>query len=285
MSKPGLTKKVILIGSNGFFGKNIINFFPKNIFIKKIYRKDNIDRVNFKNFDFIINSAADVYDEKKMFKNNTFLVPKVLEKILKENPKMKLIHFGSSGEYGGVEKKSDEKDLILPRTIYEGTKAAATMLVQAYSKQFKIKSIIIRPFSIYGQYENKTRILPNIFRHFVNNQKLKMYDGFHDYTYINDLILFLEKLIKKNLIKNYGEIVNFGSGKQYSNFEILKICEKIFNKKSKAIKIKKFQRIYDKKIWYADIKILKKKFNHNHKFSIKKGIEHYLKIYKKIEAS
>ena len=75
------------------------------------------------------------------------------------------------------------------------------MLVQAYSKQFKINSIIIRPFSIYGQYENSTRILPNIFRHFLKNKKLTMYDGYHDYVYINDLISFLEKLIKKNLIK------------------------------------------------------------------------------------
>ena len=278
-----MKKKIILIGSNGFFGKNIINFFKKKYIIKKINREDSINKINFKNYHFIINVAADVYNEKIMFQNNTELVSDILHKIIKENTRIRLIHFGSSGEYGAINKKSKEDDLIVPRTVYEGTKAAATVLVQAYSKQYNLKSIIIRPFSIYGPYENKTRILPNIFRHFLMNKELKIYNGYHDYTYIDDLILFLDLLIKKNLITGFGEITNFGSGKQYSNFAILKFCEKIFKKKSNAKIIKKFQKIYDKKIWCSNNKYLIKRFNYKHKFSIQKGIEYYSKIYKKME--
>ena len=228
-----MKKKIILIGSNGFFGKNIINFFKKKYIIKKIYRRDSIQKINFKNYHFIINAAADVYDEKSMFKNNTKLVFDILHKIIKENKQIKFIHFGSSGEYGAANKQSKESDLIIPRTVYEATKAAGTMLVQGYSKNFKIKSIIIRPFSIYGLYENKTRIMPNIFRHFLIQKKLNIYDGYHDYVYIDDLILFIKKLITENRIKNYGEIVNFGSGKQFSNLQILNICEKVFKKNLK----------------------------------------------------
>ena len=58
-----MKKKIILIGSNGFFGKNIINFFKKKYIIKKIYRRDSIQKINFKNYHFIINAAADVNDE------------------------------------------------------------------------------------------------------------------------------------------------------------------------------------------------------------------------------
>ena len=111
------------------------------------------------------------------------------------------------------------------------------------------------------------------------NKELKIYNGYHDYTYIDDLILFLDLLIKKKLITEFGEITNFGSGKQYSNFAILKFCEKIFKKKSNAKIIKKFQKIYDKKIWCSNNKYLIKRFNYKHKFSIQKGIEYYSKIY------
>ena len=99
-----------MVGSNGFFGKNIINFFSKNNYIKKISRKNNINKLNFKNFDFIINCATDVYDESQMFKNNTAIVDKILKKILSENPNIMMIHFGSSGEYGAAEK--GQKKLI-----------------------------------------------------------------------------------------------------------------------------------------------------------------------------
>ena len=62
-----------------------------------------------------------------------------------------------------------------------------------------------------------------------NSKKLNIYDGYHDYVYIDDLILFIKKLITENRIKNYGEIVNFG-GKQFSNLR-LPIFVKKFSKK------------------------------------------------------
>ena len=274
-----MKKRIILFGANGFFGKNIINFFKDQHKLKKIFRKDNLDKINFKNYDFIINAAADVYNENMMFENNVVLVNQIVQKIVRENNRIRLIHFGTSGEYGAINKKSSEKDLIIPRTVYEGTKAAATMLVQSYSKYYKFKSIIIRPFSIYGFHENKTRIMPSILRSYLGLQKLKIYNGYHDYVYIKDLISFLNKLLKKNLIKNYGEIVNFGSGKQYSNKQILNFFEENLRYKSNASFVSKFQKVYDKKIWRSDCRYLTKKFNFNFKYNIYKGIKDYIKIY------
>ena len=172
-------KKIILIGANGFFGKNILLTLGKKYKIKKFFRNSDINKISFNNYDIIINAAAEVYNEKEMFQSNVNLVKNILEKIIKENKKIKLIHFGSSGEYGAIEKKLSEKELLVPRTVYEGTKAAATMMIQAYSKYFKLKSIIIRPFSVYGLHENSTRIMPNIFRHLMGRQKLKIFDGYH----------------------------------------------------------------------------------------------------------
>ena len=82
-------------------------------------------------------------------------------------------------------------------------------------------------------------------------------------------------MIVKNKINSHGELVNFGSGKQYSNFEILKMCEKVFNKKAKATIKKKFQRKYDKKIWCANTKYLRSKIKFKKEFSIQRAIKDY----------
>ena len=62
------------------------------------------------------------------------------------------------------------------------------MLVQAYSKQFKINSIIIRPFSIM---DNMKIALGScqIYLDTLKSKKLTMYDGY-TIMYINDLISF-----------------------------------------------------------------------------------------------
>jgi len=279
-----MKKKIILIGANGFFGINIYNFFKKEFIIKKVFRKTKLKKINFKKYDYVINAAADIYNEENMFRNNTFFTFRILKKIINENKNIKLIHFGSSGEYGAANKKLHEKDLIEPRTIYESTKAAATMLVAGYSKYNNINSMIIRPFAVYGMYENKTKILPNFFRYFLNSQPLKIYKGFQDYVYIKDLLLFLNKIIKKNLVKNYGEILNFGSGKQYSNADIFKFCKKYFPKKideENVYYIDKFQKIYHKKIWCSNNQYLLKNFKFKFKFNVDQGIRDYISIYLK----
>lgn len=270
-----MKKKILILGSDGFFGKNIKIHLSKKFKIKSFNRNSNIDNLNLKNIFLIINCAAEVYNDNKMFISNTELVEKLLKKIIKNKKATKLIHFGSSGEYGNVNKISNENDSPKPRTIYEATKASSTMLVQGYSKEYKIKSIIIRPFAVFGKWENYTRLIPNIFRHLLYGNNLRIFDGYHDFIYIKDLLNFINYLIVKNKINSHGELVNFGSGKQYSNFEILKMCEKVFNKKAKATIKKKFQRKYDKKIWCANTKYLRSKIKFKKEFSIQRAIKDY----------
>ena len=62
--------------------------------------------------------------------------------------------------------------------------------------------------------------------------------------------------------------MNFGSGKQFSNLQILNICEKVLKKKSKATYIPRFNKIYDKKVWCSNNNNLIKKFKFKFKFNI-----------------
>ena len=94
--------------------------------------------------------------------------------MINQNKLIKLIHFGSSAEYGLLHSPAKETNQLKPRTVYEATKASSCLLVKGYSDQYKLNSVIIRPFSIYGPHENLTRLLPNIFRHFMFNDNLRI---------------------------------------------------------------------------------------------------------------
>lgn len=68
-----LKKKILIIGKNGFFGRSLEKSLKFHK-LKLIGRKDELEKINLKKFDVIINCAADIYNEKKMFYSNTLLV-------------------------------------------------------------------------------------------------------------------------------------------------------------------------------------------------------------------
>lgn len=271
-------KKILIIGKNGFFGKSL----KKNLSfhkLKSLGRNDDLKKVNLKNFDFIINCAADIYNEKEMFNSNTLLVYNLLQNYINHKSKAKIIHFGSSGEYGNSKYSPSEKHSLEPNSVYTGTKAAATMLIKAFSKEFKIPSVILRTFNVYGPFENQSRLIPFIFRSLIKKNKLKIYQGYQDYFFIDDLCNIVNQLINKWNIKKFGEILNLGSGKVYKNSEILKICEKITKLKSNVKFIKKFSKSDHNKYYNYKHKHLKIKYkeylNYKKPINIHKGIRMY----------
>lgn len=266
-------KKILLIGKNGFFANNFIKHL-KNHKLYLMGRKDCLNKFNLKKMDIIINCASDINNEKLMYKNNTEFVYLLVEKYIKQKSSAKIIHFGSASEYGINNYSSSEKDLIKPETIYGGTKAAGTMILQSFSKQFKIPSVILRSYTAYGPFEYSSKLLPNIFKHLNYKKRLILYDGYQDYFFIDDLSNILIKIIEKWEFKNFGEIINISSGKQYSNREILKICEQISKIKAKPIFRKGFKKTFHNKIWRGSSK---KRLGLGYKFStnINAGIKKY----------
>ena len=73
-------KKILLIGANGFFGKNISIKLNKFYKIKKFYRNDNLSSINFSKFDQIINCAARSIMKKKCLKITVFYLFKFVKK-------------------------------------------------------------------------------------------------------------------------------------------------------------------------------------------------------------
>ena len=245
--------KILITGENGFIAKNLVNFYKNNNDVITTSREDSeniYNKLQIFNPDIIFHCAAEIVDNEKMFDSNILLTYNILEYCKNSKNIKRLIIIGSSSEYGRKTKPMSETDFLEPETIYEGTKAACTMLSKAYSHTYNIPIFIIRPFTIYGKYMKKTKFLQVLFEKKNNNDKqLSVSNGVHDYVYIDDFINAVDNIINKN--QHTFDIVNVGSGVQKTNLEIVKIFEKTFDYKFVSIN-KCESKPYDSDVWVCD---------------------------------
>lgn len=185
-----------------------------------------------------------------------------------------LVITGTSSEYGFKEKPMKETDALQPISFYAASKASATLLSQVFAKEYKKPISIVRPFSVYGPYEEPSRFIPTIINALIQSNDINLTPGDQrrDFVYIDDVIdaymLFLEN--DKNLS---GEIYNIGTGKEYSNDEIV---QTLFNGTGKNTNINKGafeKRMWDTSHWIADISKIKKDLNWKPKVDIEEGLK------------
>jgi len=274
-----LNKKIFLTGGKGFIGKNLKKFYSTNNSIIEYNRdKSIIQELKDSNPDIIINCAAEIYDPLKMFNSNVVLVKDILD-YCKKSSIEHFIHFGSSSEYGEKKDPMSESDILTPKDIYGATKSSSSLICQGYAHYYDIPVTVIRPFSVYGIFEKPHRLFPRLINHFLFNKDLTIYQGYHDFIYIKDLIRGVEKVIKSDKSISKGDIVNLGTGKQYSNFKILEIFEEILSIKSKAKKVNKFAKKFETGNWKCDTSYASNKYNFYPKYSIQEGIKNLITYY------
>ncbi|BDV03100.1 UDP-glucose 4-epimerase GalE [Candidatus Hepatoplasma crinochetorum] len=271
---------------------NLINSYEQKIrnknykFIKcDILNKNKLNNVFKKEkIDLIIHTAGLIKvqesEEKPIeyFNVNISGTINILEMMQRYNID-KIIFSSSAAVYGNpIKIPIEEKDPKNPINTYGLTKLIGEKLILK-AKSIGIKSIIFRYFNIAGgdqkenlNYSPKNNIshyIPKIANAIKNNEIIKIFGNDYqtkdktcvrDYININDLanihLLAIDYLFKKNK----SEILNVGSGKGYSNLEIIKIIENLVNKKINY-KISNKRRKGDPDILIANINKIEKKLN------------------------
>jgi nucleoside-diphosphate-sugar epimerase len=262
--------KMLITGSNGFIGKNLCEFYIDKYEVIKIYKHHNIiEHLNIHNPDIIIHCAAEIYNSDLMLDSNILYTKNILD-YCKNNKIKKLIILGSSSEYGFKKEKMKESDQLEPRTIYEATKAACSMLAQGYANSYKIPITLVRPFTIVGRYEKPHKFFPTLYKSWKLNKEIKLSNGVHDFIFIDDFLKILDCIL--NYENENFDIINIGSGYQTDNHKIVNIFEDITKYKYKKILVDKL-REFDSFNWVANTEKLKNKYNIN----IIDNVEYYLK--------
>jgi nucleoside-diphosphate-sugar epimerase len=172
---------------------------------------------------YIFHTAAELVDDSKMFCTNVSLTHAILHYCKTAKVSLKrLVVIGSSSEYGRKAEPMAEHMSLEPETIYEGTKAAATMLARSFSKTYDIPTLVIRPFTVYGPGEKVSKFIPSLL---ALPDKIRLSEGVHDYVYIGDFVCILLELVSS--CKRMFDLVNIGTGKQTSNLEVVRTVERL----------------------------------------------------------
>lgn len=269
--------KIFVTGRNGFIAKNIIIRLEKDGHcIGTSSRNDNITEklTEFKP-EIIMHLAVESMNPDKMVESNILLTHKILE-YCRYNTIQKLLIFGSSSEYGCKDHPITEQDTLEPKTIYEGTKSAATLLSRSYAYTYGIPTIVIRPMSIYGPHEKNHKLMTILF-----SKKMEyLNNAVHDWTYIDD---FVDATISIMLYKDIEifDIVNIGLGVQRTNYEVVSIAESLIGEKLGYIE--KSENIgcgSDSAMWVCNPTYLVSKYGFTPSISLEEGMRRYYEWFK-----
>ena len=184
------------------------------------------------------------------------------------------INTGSSSEYGIKDKPMKEKDVLAPISFYATTKASSTFLCQAFAKEYKKTIVTLRPFSVYGPYEEENRFIPTVIKAIIENKPIKLTseDQRRDFIYIEDVVDIYTKTLFYGK-KLSGQILNVATGIEHTNDEVVQNLFKVMGKKVKIEKGAFPKRLWDTPHWVADISKAKKYLNWKPKFSLEDGLK------------
>ncbi len=300
-----LCNKIVLVtGAAGFIGANLVRKLTSlnnkvHVFVKKstnLWRlKDIIKRINIHNIalddlkqleklvkqfrpEIIYHLAAHgsysyQTDPLAIIKTNILGTVNLITTCNSLNYQC-FVNTGSSSEYGFKNKPMKETDFLEPESFYAATKAASSYYCQVHAKTFGKPIVTIRPFSVYGPYEEPSRLIPTVITNILKGKPIKVTAKKirRDFIYIEDLVdcyLKIPLIISKEL---YGEVFNAGTGRQYSNDKVVKTIIKIMKKKAIIQKGAYQERSWDTDFWVADISKAKRELRWKPKYKLEEGL-------------
>ena len=271
-------KTIFITGSEGFIGKNLVNYLKK---LKKYkiyaltknklkntkiitYIKGNLKSdfsKYFKNTDVIIHCAAKgVYgktSKKKIYKTNFNDSLEFLKRAKRANIINWLI-LGTSGEYGVVKRgPMTIKNKLKPINHYGKSKVKFFLKLKKINSQIKAKILYLRLFHVYGKYEAAGRLYPSLINSINQKKSFSMTDGLEirDFISVIDAVKKIEKSIKifESKKKSFIKIAHVSNGKP---IKVIDFVKKILLQRKSNIKLNvgksKKKKLYD--VMYSDKK-------------------------------
>lgn len=268
-------KKILITGSNGFLGMNLFKKLRKKYNVYGIGRKKEnkknyfiLDLKNYKkveyffkknSFDLIIHCAwyTKHSDYRKSKKNYNYLgySKNLLDYYIKSGGK-NFIGIGTCEEYLKEDNKKNvfvENKNIKPINIYSKTKN----YFHLYLKKKKINYKWIRIFYLFGEGENKKRLLPSLIESVKSDKKFNLKNPKFktDFLHVDTVVKTIDKLIN---LKVSGEF-NVCRGKSERLEDIFRIIHKYFKKNFKEYVNKNRAKIDNEEIIGSTKKIRKYK--------------------------
>jgi len=211
-------------------------------------------------------------DARQILETNLLGTHNILEACA-DSPCRLMVHSGSSSEYGFKKEPMRETDRLEPNSYYAVGKAAATQLCSYAATQMKFPIVTLRLFSVYGPYEEPTRLIPTLIQRALKGETIEMAspDIARDFIHVDDV---LDAMLQTETLKKWtGDVFNIGSGIQSTLADAVKVVMQLTGSKSEIRWQSLKPRDWDATHWVASIEKTRKSLGWSPKVSFREGIE------------
>lgn len=284
---------------NGLLKYNNFNFYEIDISDKK--KLNNIFSKEAP--DVVINLAAQagvrysIENPNVYVESNLIGFMNVLE-ACRQCPVEHLLYASSSSVYGGNKKTpfSTNDNVDHPVSLYAATKKANELLAHSYSHLYDIPTTGLRFFTVYGPFGRPDMAYYSFTKKIIEKKPIKVFNNGElerDFTYIDDVVESIFRLIKKKPQSNSSweesngrstsfapyQIFNIGNSNPETIMDFISCIEKNVGEEAK----KEFVGMQSGDVMktYADTSELEKAIGFTPKTSLNDGIELFVDWYKK----
>jgi nucleoside-diphosphate-sugar epimerase len=136
-------------------------------------------------------------DDLKIQAKNIQLLLDLLQ-VAKKKGINKFIFLGSQAEYGKINGIVAEFEDCEALNAYGSVKLACLEILKTFSKNNNINWIWLRLFSLFGEKENNTWLIPSLIEKIKNESEMNLTLGEQKYAYlyVKDFALIIERLVK-----------------------------------------------------------------------------------------
>jgi UDP-glucose 4,6-dehydratase len=182
-----------------------------------------------KDADLILHLAAESHVDNSFgnsfcFTQSNTLGTHTLLEAARVNEVPKFIHVSTDEVYGEIRTGfHKETDFLNPTNPYSASKAAGDMIVNSYTRSFKLPIISVRANNIYGIRQFPEKLIPRFALLGLLGLKFTVHgDGSHSRRFLaaQDFAEGLLLLVRKGEI---GEIYNIGSDSEYTILQVLEM--------------------------------------------------------------
>ena len=210
--------------------------------------------------------------DREMIMRSSFVSTMTLLDAAKESEVDIVINTGTSSEYGTKDHPMREDEIIEPNSYYAVGKAAQTLYCQQFAREENLPIITLRPFSVYGPYEDPTRFIPTLISKALANEDVPLADPqiARDFIYIDDVVTVYRAAMKRPDLS--GEVLNVGSSIQHTLGEVFDTVATLTGSTSKPIVGAYANRSFDTNVWVADMGKTHSKLGSRSEYSLEDGL-------------
>ena len=194
----------------------------------------------------------------------------------------KLVFASSSSVYGGNTKMPfEESDPVdNPVSLYAATKKANELMAHTYANLYKMQTIGLRFFTVYGTWYRPDMALSLFADAMLHDRPIKVFnhgDMLRDFTYVDDIVDGIVRVVEADNLPHY-DIFNIGNHRSEKLMDVIETLAAALGVKPKMEMLP--MQAGDVYATYASIDKLHKAVGYEPKTTIREGIPIFAKWYR-----